>query len=130
MSLERMFKVVEDLGGTASADAAFGEPVEAEGKVLISVAETTKGFGMAFQEQIAEGEQAAPSVDEQGPMGVGGAGRARPVAMVEVTAEGTVIRPVVDETKVFLAGIALMGWILLWVVAAVRSVFVGRHRPT
>ena len=129
MSLERMFRVVEDLGGTASADAAFGEPVEVEDKILISVAETVKGFGMAFHEQIVEGEQDVPLPDEQEPMGVGGAGKARPVAVVEVTPEGTVIRPVVDETKVFLAGIALMGWILLWVVAAVRSVFVGRRSP-
>jgi uncharacterized spore protein YtfJ len=129
MSLERMFGAVEQLRGTASADAAFGEPVEVEGKVLISVAETGRGFGMAFSEEIADEEGEAPLSDEQDCVGAGGAGTARPVAVIEVTPEETVIRPIVDETKVFLAGIALVGWIFFWLVAAVRSVFVGRRGP-
>ena len=48
--------------------------------------------------------------------------------MIEVTPEATVVRPIIDETKVFVAAIVLVGWVLFWVAATVRSVFAGHHR--
>ena len=127
MSLERMFSVVRDLGGAASVDAVFGKPQALEGKVLIPVAATGKGFGMGFCEPISgqgPGEDVSPAEQDR----IRGCGRARPVAVIEVTPDETVVRPIVDETKVFVAGIALVGWILFWLAATVRSVFAGHHR--
>jgi uncharacterized spore protein YtfJ len=125
VSLERMFRMVESLRGAASADAVFGEPQTVEGKVMVPVAATGTGFGMCFCESVVdEGVDETP-LEEQDR--AGGCGRARPVAVIEVTAEETVIRPIVDETKVFVAGIALMGWVLFWLAATVRSVFAGRY---
>jgi hypothetical protein len=46
--------------------------------------------------------------------------------VIEVTAEDTTIKPIVDETKIALAGLVLGAWIVFWVMATVRSVF-GRH---
>jgi hypothetical protein len=45
------------------------------------------------------------------------------VAVIEVTPEETVIKPIVDETKVALAGIALGGWFTFWLLFTVRAVF-------
>jgi uncharacterized spore protein YtfJ len=128
VSLERVFAAVDDVRGAASVDAAFGEPQQLEGKVLIPVAATGTGFGIGFQGDLSstdfEDEEASPQV------GGGGRGGARPVAVIEVTPEATVVRPIVDETRVFMAAIALVGWVLFWVTATVRSVFSGHHRST
>ena len=39
MSLEKMFASIDNLRDTASVSTAFGEPQEAEGKIIIPVAE-------------------------------------------------------------------------------------------
>jgi hypothetical protein len=67
---------------------------------------------------------------EAGSAGGGGGGKAksRPVAVIEVTQEGTVLRPIVDETKIALAGILLVGWIVFWLTATVRAVLRSRKQ--
>jgi uncharacterized spore protein YtfJ len=123
-----MFHVVEGLRDTASVDAAFGEPQEVEGRTFIPVAAVSRGFGMGFGQGTAPGdedeEEGEPSSGEGG--GTGGGAGARPVAVVEISSEETIVRPIIDETKVALAGVALLGWIAFWVAATVRSVFGGR----
>ena len=129
MSLENMFESIKSLRGTASADAVFGKPQQVEGKVLIPVAAVTEGFGMGFGQDTAKesGHEPAPTAqDKQG--GAGGRARSRPVALVEVTPEATVIKSVVDETTVALASLALIGWIVFWITATIRSVFAGHHQ--
>ena len=125
MSLERVFSAVDGVKEVASVDAAFGTPQQVEGKVLIPVVATSVGFGLGLREELGgeKTEEAAlpPSA------GGGGGGGTRPVAVIEVTPDATVIRPIVDETKVFMAAIALVGWIAFWVAATVRSVFAGHH---
>lgn len=124
MSLERMFEVVEGLKETAAVDAVFGEPREVEGRVLIPVASVRVGFGMGFgQGTSGEGEEPAEEAAEgEGGGGGGGAG-SRPVAVIEVTPEQTIIRPIVDESKVALAGIALVGWVTFWLLLTLRAIF-------
>lgn len=127
MSLEGVFSTVEGLRSVASVDAAFGKPQEVEGKVLIPVAVVGSGFGLGFG-QGAPGEEAGEGpgpADGEGGGSVAGAG-ARPIAVIEVSAESTTIRPIVDETKVALAGMALGAWGVFWVMATLRAVFGGR----
>ncbi len=127
MSLEGVFSTVEGLRSVASVDAAFGKPQEIEGKVLIPVAVVGSGFGLGFGQgttgQQTE-KQPAPA-DGEGGGSLAGAG-ARPIAVIEVTAEDTTIRPIVDETKIALAGVALGAWSVFWVMATLRSIFSGR----
>ena len=129
MSLERVFSTVEDLHSVASVDAAFGKPQEIEGKVLIPVAVVSSGFGLGFgQGTSGERTEKEPTPAEgEGGGSLGGAG-ARPIAVIEVTAEETTIRPIVDETKIALAGVALGAWSVFWVMATLRSVLGGRGR--
>jgi uncharacterized spore protein YtfJ len=134
-----MFEVLGGLRQTATADAAFGQPQEVEGRVIIPVSAVGTRFGLGFGHgsptlEIEEESQVPWDMDQmseedQGsPEGGGGGGGAEshPVAMIEVTPEGTVIRPLVDETRVAIAGILLAGWIAFWLFTTVRAVF--RHR--
>ena len=134
MSLERMFGLIEGLRETATADAVFGEAQEVQGRILIPVAAVGTGFGLGFghglDEEAAREVQDEPPVEEDSRAdwsgeggGAGGGSGSRPVAVVEVTAEDTVIRPIVDEGKIALAGIALLAWIAFWLSATVRAVF-------
>ena len=124
MSLERMFDVVEGLRKTASAEAAFGEPQVVEGRVLIPVAEVGAGFGLGFgQGMSGEGVADAPQGEESPEGGgAGGGAKARPVAVIEVTADKTVVTPVMDEGKIALAGILLVGWIAFVTAVTVRAI--------
>ena len=135
MSLERMFGLVEGLRKTATADAVFGEAQEVEGRILIPVAAVGTGFGIGFGHGIdpeAEEEPEGPLDEEDQESsgdwsgeggGAGGGSRSRPVAVIEVSSEDTVIRPIVDEGKIALAGIALVAWIVFWLSATVRAIF-------
>ena len=127
MSLERMFETLEGLRGSASVDAAFGKPQEAKGRILIPVSSVMVGMGMGFgqgvTEESIEHEQATNVPPDAG--GGGGGGGARPIAMIEVTADRTLIHPIVDETKVSLAGIALGAWIIFLLLVTIRRVFSG-----
>ncbi len=124
MALDRMFEVVENLRETATADAVFGQPQEVGGRVLIPVAEVGTGFGMGFGQGPAgarEEDDEAPAEGEGG--GAGGGAKARPIAVIEVTPEGTQIRSIQDETKVALAGIAMVAWVVFCVTVTIRRIF-------
>jgi uncharacterized spore protein YtfJ len=135
MSLEKMFETLQELRSTASVDAAFGKPQEAEGRTLIPVSSVHVGMGLGFGQGITEegiedeqgsGEQGSEEqASDEAPGGGGGGGGAgaRPVALIEVGDHETVIHPIVDETKVALAGIALGAWIIFLLLVTVRRVF-------
>jgi uncharacterized spore protein YtfJ len=127
MSLEGVFSTVESLRSVASVDAAFGKPREVEGKVLIPVAVVGSGFGLGFGQGTSGEEAGAEPEPAEGEGGgsLGGAG-ARPIAVVEVTAENTMVRPIIDETKIALAGVALVAWSVFWLMATLRAIFGGR----
>lgn len=125
MSLERMFATIDNLRSTASVEAAFGKPQEIKGKVLIPVANVSIGLGLGFGKGIAGGEEKPISQGESG--GSGGGGGARPVAVIEVTETETVIRPIQDDAKIALAGIALVGWCAFWFLATLRAIFGKEH---
>ncbi len=114
MALDRMFQTMESLRELTSVKAAFGEPREVEGRVLIPVARVSIGFGMGF------GSEEKEKPTEGG--GAGGGGGASPVAMIEVTPETTVVRPILDETKIALAGVALIGWCVFWLMITVWAI--------
>jgi len=126
MSLNRVFDTVKDLRSTTSVDAAFGDPEEIEGKVLIPVAAVGGGFGLGFSQYTSDDRAEGDAAPADGGAGSLGRAGARPVAVIEVTPEDTTIKPIVDETKIALAGLVLGAWVVFWVMATVRSVF-GQH---
>ncbi len=149
MSLERVFTIVEGMRQVACADAAFGRPQEIEGKVLIPVAAVSIGFGLGLGQMVRDEHEQGPDEGEMTPEenqattkpeeersedkareaeggGGGGGVRSRPIAVIEVTPEATVIRPIVDQGKVILASVALMAWFVFWLGLTLRAIF-GRR---
>jgi len=55
--------------------------------------------------------------------GGGGGGMARPIAFIEVTAEGATVRPIMDEQKIALAGIFLSAWIAGCFALVLKALF-------
>lgn len=120
MSLEKMFTAIDDLGQVASANAILGEPQTLEDKTLIPVAAVSKGFALSFEQQAPD-PTADSSVEHDD--SIGGLAASRPVAVIELSDDNIVVRPITDETKVGLAGIVLFAWIVFWIGATIRSVF-------
>ena len=125
MSLDRMFDTLEGLRSSASVDAAFGQPQETEGRTMIPVSAVHVGMGIGFGQGIVEEGAEPPESPDEPPAGGGGGGAAgaRPMAMIEITPDQTIIHPIVDETKVALAGIALGAWVFLVLFLTLRAIF-------
>ena len=122
MSLEKMFASMDNLRNTASVSTAFGEPQEVEGKIIIPVAEVGLGFGLGFGQGASPETEETPAGEGEGGGG-GGGDNARPIAVIEISEEETIIRPIEDENKVALAGIALVAWCIFWIMATLRAIF-------
>ncbi len=120
MSLDKMFQTIVDFRETISVDSVFGKPQEVEGQVLIPVASVSAAMGIGF-----DGEMPPPDETDLKKVGgrTGGGGKQRPVAMIQVTPQETVVKPIIDENKIALAGFALIGWCIFWLAAAVWAIF-------
>ena len=148
MSLDRVFTVVEGMRQVACADTAFGKAQEFGGRVLIPVATVSTGFGLGLGQTAGVDCEVGPDEGETTPEerqtptkpqgrsegtageveggGGGGGVRSRPIAVIEVSPAATVIRPIVDESKILLAGMALIAWIALWLGLTLQAIF-GRE---
>lgn len=118
MSLEKLFQSVDDLRHAETVNAAFGQPQELAGKTIIPVAQVHLGFGVGFGHRAPGEAEILPS---QG--GSGGRGGVRPVAIVEVTPEETIVRPIVDEGQIVLAVILAAAWVAFWLLITLRAIF-------
>jgi uncharacterized spore protein YtfJ len=119
-------QMLEKLG----VEAVFGKPTS-EGEVtIIPVAQVELGFGYgsgygrgARSEQNNGAETATPEQEGEGGGGGGGAGgRAIPRGYVRITSQEVKFQPIIDETRIPLAGILMVAWSVFWVAATVRSV--------
>jgi uncharacterized spore protein YtfJ len=107
------------LFAAAQPGAVYGQPVESGTYTVIAAAEVTSGggfgMGMGLGPASRSDETVAPAVDAaplegrepSGGGGVGGGGGAmgRPVAIIAIGPDGVTIKPVVDVTKIALAGL-------------------------
>ena len=126
-----LFDALADLREKANVNAVFGEPVTVEGRTVIPVAKVAYGFGMgiggtAVTEEAAAEETAETIAEEAtgdggGTGGIGGV-LAHPLAVIEVTPEGTWVKPVVDEQRLALAGGLLGAWVAFWLARALVKI--------
>jgi uncharacterized spore protein YtfJ len=123
MKLENMFDAIEEIQDKANVSTVFGSPVEVGDKTIIPVADVKFGFGLGFGEgPTASNEDAEPETSGQGG-GSGGGVAARPVAVVEISDAGVVVKPVTDEGRIALAGILTGAWAIMWIALALRAIF-------
>lgn len=130
----------------ATVKTVFGEPYQLDGRTIVPIARVTYGFGfgggrgsrgapaedeVAATERRETGGRAASAkaneadgTDAMPGFGVGGGGggrvSVRPVAILEVTGAETKIRPIVDVTRVAIAGMLLVAWNVFWVTYTIR----------
>jgi uncharacterized spore protein YtfJ len=110
-SVNRLFDLFESRKDAASWKAVFGEPQTQGDTTIIPVASVSYGMGLGIGvsgvEQEGEGDDG-----EQGGGGGGVGGFSKPVAIIVVTPETTTVRPVLDRSKVIMAGMFTAGWIV------------------
>lgn len=114
--LEELLKKVTHLQENAAVRAVFGEPIQANGKTIIPVAKVAYGFGLGMGQGGGKEKQASG----QGG-GAGGGVSVRPVAVLEVSGQETKVKPVVDVTRLALAGMLLLAWNVFWITYTVRA---------
>ena len=109
MAVQDMLKSVsENIGTRATVNTVFGEPRVMDGRALIPIAVVTGGFGAGGGEGKRPSDQ--DGAQEEGSGGGGGGGfMVRPLAVLEVADGQTKLIPILDMTKVILAGIGILG---------------------
>lgn len=114
---QQLSAALEKLFAAAQASAVFSEPTTSGNYTVITACEVVAagglgsgmglGFDSATHEPAAEASQSRPGNGAGGGFGAGGTSRGRPVAAIIVGPEGVHVRPIVDVTKIAIAGIAL-----------------------
>jgi len=124
-NLEPIEKMVDELG----VGAVFGEPIREGSVTVVPVAEVRFAFGYGYGSGRGRGEQAegGPGRSEEGSGGgTGAGGRASAKGYVRISADDVRFEPVLDVTRLALAGIAFAAWSVFWIGRTIRAV--GRRR--
>ena len=113
------------------ASAVFGEPTTQNGVVVIPVAQTQFGFGYGggygsngkehTTEDVTANETGEGAASGGGSGGGAGA-RSTPLGFIRVSSEGVKFEPITDETRIPLAGILMVAWVVFWVMATIRVI--------
>jgi uncharacterized spore protein YtfJ len=133
--LETLLDRIGDLQQRAAVKTVFGEPYQVNGRTIIPVAKVCYGFGLGAGRAGGKAEdddaprpapRRRPSANAgtsaaSGPGGGGGGGvSVRPVAVLEIAGTETRVRPIVDVTRLAIAGMLLAAWNVFWISYTVR----------
>ncbi len=123
---EEMVQSISELPERMGAGACFGAPLEREGHTLIPVARVSFGYGMGFGRgsggdvgEHAFGHKSDAGEGEGG--GGGGGGASTPVAVIDVTRDDVVIKPIMDPMRIALSWMGLVGWVAFWLLLTMRT---------
>ncbi len=121
--LEEMLNRIGQVHDRASVKTVFGEPFQVNGRTIIPIAKVQYGFGFG----VGRSKEKEKDEEESGEGGGGGAGVSiRPIAVLEITGQETKVKPVVDVTRLALAGMLLAAWNVLWITYTIRRVAAKR----
>ncbi len=112
----------EAMATAIGVEMVFGEPVTVGDRTIIPVAETGMGGGVGFGRGPARDGQ-EPGRPVQIGLGGGGGGGAstRPVAAIIVEPSGVKVQPIVDVSRLGLAGIASAAGLWQGITAFVKA---------
>ncbi len=117
-------KPIEEMLERLTVAVAFGAPIKEGDVTLIPVARVAYGFGYGYgsgKSLEATEESAQPEKAEGSGAGGGGGGMARPMGFIRVDANGVRYEPMVDSTRIALAGILMIMWSVYWITKTVRA---------
>jgi uncharacterized spore protein YtfJ len=106
---------MEEFLAAADVRVVYGEPIEHDDTVIIPTAEVLCGLGFGVGSGSGTSADQSPDKPSLGSgSGGGGGGRilSRPVAVVVASPEGVRVEPVVDITKIALAGLTAVGFMV------------------
>ena len=128
MTSDEMIRQISSIPDQLGASACFGTPIERDGHTVIPAARVTFGYGFGFGRgsggkdlPSTNGHAATDGGEGEGGGGGGGGGSA-PVAIIHIKDTGVEVEPIVDSTRVSLAGITLSAWALFWVTWTIRTI--------
>lgn len=125
LNLAAVTEPIENMMKRLTVNSVFGEPVRAGEQTVIPVACVSYGFGFGagWGSGAAEAEEEGkpPAVGEGGGHGGGAMGKAQPLGVLRITADGVHFEPLMDPKAIALAGIALVAWNVFWIAATVRA---------
>lgn len=120
--IEEMLNRLGQVHDRASVRTVFGDPLQVDGRTIVPVAKVQYGLGFGMGRKEKEKEEEAG-----GEGGGGGAGVSiRPIAVLEISGQETKVKPVVDVTRLALAGMLLAAWNVLWITYTIRRVAAKR----
>lgn len=97
---------------TVRVSSVFGQPVERGETTVIPCSEMMVGMGMGGGMGTGPAQKEGETAEGEG-AGGGGGGRGRPVAAIVVTPAGVRIEPIVDVTRVALAGVTTAAFVFV-----------------
>ena len=115
--LEMFQDTMEEFLAAADVRVVYGEPIQHDDTMIIPTAEVLCGLGFGVGSGSGYGTSAEQNPDQPSQAsgsGGGGGGRilSRPVAVVVASPEGVRVEPVVDITKIALAGLTALGFMV------------------
>jgi uncharacterized spore protein YtfJ len=118
-NLEPIERMVDGLG----VDAVFGEPIREGNVSVVPVAEVRFGFGYGYGsgQDLGKEDGGGRSTGEGSGGGSGAAGRASSKGYIRISGDEVRFEPVVDVTRLALAGIAFVAWSVFWISRAMRA---------
>ncbi len=125
---ERNAQVMDKVLAAAQPGVVYGPPVSKDGYTIITANEIMAGGGYGFGKGAGTAPTAPGETDQSqaaAPGGAGGGGggggfsNGRPVAVIVMGPDGVDVKPIVDVTKLGIAGIS--AWIAI--IATLRSIF-------
>ena len=106
---------MEEFLAAADVRVVYGEPIQHDDTLIIPTAEVLCGLGFGVGSGFGTSSDENTDKPSQGSgSGGGGGGRilSRPVAVVVASPEGVRVEPVVDITKIALAGLTALGFMV------------------
>jgi uncharacterized spore protein YtfJ len=96
---DRFNKLVSSLGGTATASAVFGDPVEKDGVTVVPVARVRYGVGGGFGRGGGRKKKREEGDEDQVGYGQGGGVQATPVGYIEITGGEAEYKRIIDPVR-------------------------------
>lgn len=113
--LDRFQETMEEFLAAADVRVVYGEPIQHDDTTIIPTAEVLCGIGFGVGSGSGtdtEHDPEKPSVGQGSGGGGGGRILSRPVAVVVASPEGVRVEPVFDITKIALAGLTALGFMV------------------
>ena len=112
--LEMFQDTMEEFLAAADVRVVYGEPIQHDDTLIIPTAEVLCGLGFGVGSGSGTSTDSSDKPAQGSGSGGGGGGRilSRPVAVVVASPEGVRVEPVVDITKIALAGLTALGFMV------------------